>query len=467
MRIIDHHQFQHKAKALRPWVRYSLIGLAVAAGLFLLSNGVVWAMYRGKVLPNYRLGTAEVGGTSFAELHTRLSNNALLPQQVTLTAGTATAKLAPADIGMHADAAASTAALKKSRPVLPVLSLFTHHTVALTMRVDAGQYAAGAAKVGAAFNKPAIPNHVVFNGQAFVVAAPSDGLLVNGTTLQSLLKKKLQQGISTVAVPTAVAKAPAPADLNGEVQKLQKQLGLKVSFVYGGKTTTPAVNDIGQWYAPEGQTMVLSDNLMGAYLDGITPGSANRSDLLLAVRYALAKNQVLNFAVVPKGSVTRTYCTATRGVSEVALDEMIGKLAASYADTRGWNAGGKIAFAHVASGCEYTVWLSSAAQMTSFGSICDNYYNCQVGSSVVVNNDRWTQATPPWNATGASLEDYRTLIIDHETGHRLGFYDNPTCPAAGGPAPVMMQQSIDLQGCVFNRWPTPVELSAVLAKNGL
>lgn len=427
----------------------------------------MWAMYRGKVLPNYRLGTADVGGTSFTELHTRLSNDALLPQQVTLTAGAATIKLAPADIGMHADAIASTAALKKSRPLLPLLSLFTHHTVALTMRVDAAQYAAGAAKTAAAFNKPPTPNRILFNGQAFAIAAPSDGLQINTALLQGLLKAKLQQGVSIVAVPTAAAKAPAPTDLNGELQKLQKQLELKVSFAYGGKTITPAANDIGKWYAADGQTMVLSDNLMGAYLDNITAAPANRSDLLLAVRYALSKNQTLNFAVVPKGSVTHTYCTATRGASEAALDEMIGKLAATYADTRGWNAGGKMAFAHVAAGCEYTVWLSAAGQMTSFGTICDDYYNCQVGGSVVVNDDRWTQATPPWNATGGSIEEYRTLIIDHETGHRLGFYDNPACPAAGGPAPVMMQQSIDLHGCVFNRWPTPVELSAVLAKNGL
>jgi hypothetical protein len=467
MRIIDHHQFQHKAQPTRRWLRYSLIGLGVVAGLFIISNIVVAVAYHGKVLPNYRLGSAEVGGTSFTELNKRLNANALLPKSVTLKAAGHDTTVAPADIGMHADAAASTEALKKTRPLLPVLSLFTHHTVPLTMRVDTAQYAAGAAKIGTAFNKPALPNHIIFNGQAFAVAAPSDGIQVNTATLQNLLKTKLQQGVSTITVPTTITKAPAATDLSGEQQKLQKQLGFKVSFAYGGKTITPAAADMGKWYAAEGQTMVLSDALIGTYLDTITPTPANRSDLLLAVHYAMGKGQTLSLAVSPKGTAIRTYCTATRGVSDAALEDMIGKLASTYADTRGWNAGGKIAFAHVASGCEYTVWLSAASEMTSFGSICDNYYNCQVGSSVVVNNDRWTQATPPWNATGASLEDYRTLIIDHETGHRLGFYDNPTCPAPGGPAPVMMQQSIDLQGCTFNRWPTAVELSAVLAKNGM
>lgn len=77
----------------------------------------------------------------------------------------------------------------------------------------------------------------------------------------------------------------------------------------------------------------------------------------------------------------------------------------------------------------------------------------------MVNYDRWTTATPPWNQTGGNIEDYRVLIISHETGHRLGFLDNPVCPGAGQPAYVMMQQSIDLKGCVFNIWPTQTELA--------
>jgi hypothetical protein len=131
----------------------------------------------------------------------------------------------------------------------------------------------------------------------------------------------------------------------------------------------------------------------------------------------------------------------------------------TYNDARGWNDGGHIAFEHVRRGCQYTVWMSAAADMTTFGTICDDYYNCQAGHSVVLNYDRWTTATPPWNKTGGSIQDYRTLMIDHETGHRLGFPDNPVCPRKGRPAPVMMQQSMNLHGCVFNIWPRPAEFT--------
>jgi len=52
------------------------------------------------------------------------------------------------------------------------------------------------------------------------------------------------------------------------------------------------------------------------------------------------------------------------------------------------------------------------------------------------------------------------MVINHETGHWLGL-GHSQCPASGAPAPIMQQQSIDLQGCVINSWPLAGELDAV------
>jgi hypothetical protein len=78
----------------------------------------------------------------------------------------------------------------------------------------------------------------------------------------------------------------------------------------------------------------------------------------------------------------------------------------------------------------------------------------------VLNFDRWIGASPSWNAAGGSLDEYRSMLINHETGHRLGF-SHRQCTGAGNPAPVMQQQSISLNGCTFNAWPSQPELDTL------
>lgn len=155
---------------------------------------------------------------------------------------------------------------------------------------------------------------------------------------------------------------------------------------------------------------------------------------------------------------TFTYCTATKGVDVAYLPELEAKLAAAFQDSRGWSLGGDVGFVKSASNCNFTVWLSAADQMASFGAICDSMWSCAVSPNVIINFDRWRYGSDAWNATGSSLEDYRTMVVNHETGHWLGFY-HPNCGGAGQPAPVMQQQSISMQGCTPNSWPLQSELA--------
>ncbi|MET1033315.1 MAG: DUF3152 domain-containing protein, partial [Candidatus Saccharimonadales bacterium] len=98
--------------------------------------------------------------------------------------------------------------------------------------------------------------------------------------------------------------------------------------------------------------------------------------------------------------------------------------------------------------------------------ICDSLWSCRVGPNVVINFDRWQGASSSWNANGGTLDDYRHMVINHETGHWLGF-GHASCGGAGQLAPVMQQQSIDLQGCKFNPWPSTSEITTLRRTLGL
>ena len=78
-------------------------------------------------------------------------------------------------------------------------------------------------------------------------------------------------------------------------------------------------------------------------------------------------------------------------------------------------------------------------------------YSCRQGDEVMINLARWMEGAAP---SGLSLSDYRHYVISHEVGHALG-HGHVDCPAVGARAPVMVQQTISLEGCTPNPWPYP------------
>jgi hypothetical protein len=150
-----------------------------------------------------------------------------------------------------------------------------------------------------------------------------------------------------------------------------------------------------------------------------------------------------------------TYDVTTRGRITTSVATFKRQAQETYADARGWRAGG-IAFRRVARGGDFTLVLAAASTLPSFGAECSTLWSCRVGRFVVINQDRWKFASPAWNRARAGLRDYRHLVVNHETGHWLG-HGHRGCSGPGRPAPVMMQQSKGLDGCRFNPWPTAAE----------
>ena len=159
--------------------------------------------------------------------------------------------------------------------------------------------------------------------------------------------------------------------------------------------------------------------------------------------------------------ITYTYCVASKG--EVGdLTEFSDTVFSTLNDPRGWPRAGAVfqeADGTDPNACSMTLTLAAADQMTSFSTECSDEYSCRVGNDVVINVDRWNNATEGWLNAGGTVSRYRTMVINHEVGHRLGHLDNElTCPAVNQPAPLMQQQSMDLLGCVPNEWPLDEEL---------
>ena len=161
------------------------------------------------------------------------------------------------------------------------------------------------------------------------------------------------------------------------------------------------------------------------------------------------------------------YTYVVRGLSNSSnLESFAAGAASTYADPRGWNLGGSIAFRRVSSGGDFTLWLAAAGTVPGFGSPCDSTYSCTSGRNVIINETRWLTGSPSWNASGAALADYRHMVVNHETGHWLGF-SHEFCAGAGQLAPVMQQQSISLQGCRPNAWPTAAERQRLAGSRGV
>lgn len=155
-----------------------------------------------------------------------------------------------------------------------------------------------------------------------------------------------------------------------------------------------------------------------------------------------------------------------RGRGNVSpLSDLAAEAAAVYADPRGWNLGGSIRFEPVETGGAFTLWLAADELMTTFGGACDRRWSCRNGRNVVINEDRWLGSSDSWLAAAAPLATYRQMVINHETGHWLGF-GHARCPAPGALAAVMQQQSMTLGGCVPNPWPLPSERSVLAANRG-
>ncbi|MBR2836928.1 DUF3152 domain-containing protein [Candidatus Saccharibacteria bacterium] len=157
------------------------------------------------------------------------------------------------------------------------------------------------------------------------------------------------------------------------------------------------------------------------------------------------------------------YKTMVWGSAEASFSDFRVKVAETLNDPRGWVRAG-LKFAEVDSGQDVNIILSDPANLGATGG-CSSELSCTTwANQVIINDVRWREGTEESRAGGMSTRDYQHMVVNHEMGHWLGHYTHiDGCTEengfAGGPAPIMLQQSTGLRGCTsFNAWPLDTEL---------
>ena len=134
-------------------------------------------------------------------------------------------------------------------------------------------------------------------------------------------------------------------------------------------------------------------------------------------------------------------------------------VAKTLGDPRSWGADGRMSFQRVgraavqAGQYDFKVTLISPGSMEIYcpGVGTGGYTSCRYGERAVINLARWATAVPHY---GGDVATYRQYVVNHEVGHALG-NGHVDCPGPGQAAPVMLQQTFGLAGCVKNAWPYP------------
>ena len=256
---------------------------------------------------------------------------------------------------------------------------------------------------------------------------------------------------------TATSAPTAPVAAATMTAKRQRVLG-EARYTHSLKARP------GQFSAPDATVSYAWPGGSTARIYAIRPGDVG-SRVVLRIRAEAPGYQPLTVKV--RSDVVRyrvdvrrkvTYHVETRGHITASVKEFRKQAQETYDDARGWRSAG-IQFRPVAHGGSFTLVLAQASLVPSFSSSCSSMWSCRVGRFVIINQDRWTNASPAWNAAHLALRDYRHMVVNHETGHWLGLH-HAHCPGPGRLAPVMQQQSKGLQGCRFNPFPTIHELNS-------
>ena len=471
----------------KPYKKIIAISTGSLLLIFLLSNLILGLVYKDKVYPNSYIGSEKIGSFSAKQVEN------LVPKKITIKSILKDENKESEDdksekpfnqefkrdqLGLTINQSMTSEILGRKKGYIPLVQVVTRQNYSLPVNIDDKKLNTELDKINAQLRTPPRDAEVIKQKDKFSVELEKNGKQINRKKVNDKLKVKTSTNIKPIELSFDVEKPKiSTKDLEATRDQFNAKLDQKVTITNDGKVVEPKNETKLAWFVKGEKGFELSKPMITAYLSSLIDNSklelTNGADLTNAIYTQMNEAKKPNSALAIKtkarvipvkrsGGSSRhySYCVQAKAVDTANLASFSAKVAQTLADSRSWSGSGKVSFSQVQSGCSFTLWLSAADQLPSFSSGCSPQWSCRSGSNVIINIDRWNGATEAWNGAGGNLNDYRSMVVNHEVGHFIGF-GHAKCGGPGQPAPIMQQQSISLQGCAFNPWPTANELAGV------
>ena len=148
----------------------------------------------------------------------------------------------------------------------------------------------------------------------------------------------------------------------------------------------------------------------------------------------------------------RRYAVRVETSAKLSANKVGTQIAGVLNDPRSWAGSGGIRFGLVANPAKADYTITIASPRTA-AKLCkaNPAGTCTDDSDAVIDAALW-KSTPEGYAE--SQPEWQAYLVNHAVGQLLG--EKPAgCPKKAKPAPVMMPQAGDLDGCTANPWPYP------------
>lgn len=199
----------------------------------------------------------------------------------------------------------------------------------------------------------------------------------------------------------------------------------------------------------------------GLYPPGVYRWRLRAVDAVGNVRSLSPRDVGLHYRACGSGGPIRTFGVHVDGALAITKPVFAARLFSILCEPRGWTRSDSIRWRYEPDGTTL-VGLRTADHteercLQLVGLSVRRYFSCGTFAEVVLNADRWFRGS---DFLTLSVARYRRLLVNHELGHAIG-QGHRGCPGRGRNAPVMMQQSKGLHGCIANEYPTGSELAAI------